>query len=145
MTTGYTPAGQVFTAQYDGENRLKSIEYTDSGKLNKIQCVYAGTGFLAIMRLYEDGFQVDEIRILRDGALALQERNESDAVSREYTWGLNIHMAMIPTTSAGLVKESKTLKIGEIHHVHNENKTNSIYNGNCLYCGHCWLRIFITL
>ena len=30
MTTGYTPDGYEFTAAYDAENRLKSLEYTDA-------------------------------------------------------------------------------------------------------------------
>jgi RHS repeat-associated protein len=33
---------------------------------------------------------VNEIRIVRDGFLAVQERDENNAVVREYTWGLNL-------------------------------------------------------
>jgi RHS repeat-associated protein len=90
MTQGYTPDGQMFTALYDGENRLRQIEYMGGGALNKIECLYSGKGFLAVLRIYQDGLQVDEIRILRDGMLALQERNGSDAVLREFTWGFDI-------------------------------------------------------
>jgi uncharacterized protein RhaS with RHS repeats len=33
---------------------------------------------------------VDETRIVRDGFLAVQERDENNTVLREYTWGLNL-------------------------------------------------------
>ena len=33
MTQGYTPNGYVFTAEYDAENRMTSLEYTDSSSV----------------------------------------------------------------------------------------------------------------
>jgi hypothetical protein len=34
-------------------------------------------------------FLVDEIRIIRDGFLAIQDRDGNNTVLREFTWGLN--------------------------------------------------------
>ena len=34
--------------------------------------------------------RIDEIRIVRDGMLALQDRDDSNAIRNEYTWGLNL-------------------------------------------------------
>lgn len=91
MTQGYTPEGYVFTATYDAENRLKSLEYTDgSGIVRKTTYHYSGDSFLAKVEKYENGSLVSDTRFVRDGFLTLQERNASNSVVNEYTWGINM-------------------------------------------------------
>ncbi|MCP4351614.1 MAG: hypothetical protein GY795_39620 [Desulfobacterales bacterium] len=90
MTQGYTPEGYVFTAGYDGENRLKSVEYVDNGGVvHKTEYYYSGDSFIAEEKKYENGSIVSHTRFVRDGLLALQERDGSNNVVREYVWGLN--------------------------------------------------------
>jgi RHS repeat-associated protein len=43
-----------------------------------------------MIRKFENSSLVDETRIVRDGLLAVQERDGSNNVLREYTWGLNL-------------------------------------------------------
>ncbi|KJU84001.1 YD repeat-containing protein [Candidatus Magnetobacterium bavaricum] len=91
MTRGYTPEGYVFAATYDAENRLKSIQYTDkNGDVYKTEYVYRGDGFLAGKKEYKNASKTGEVSYLRTGALVLNERNASNSVTREYTWGLNM-------------------------------------------------------
>jgi RHS repeat-associated protein len=91
LTQGYTPEGYVFTAEYDAEDRMTSLEYTDSSSVvHRTDYQYSGDGFLAVVQKKENGALVDEIRIVRDGLLAVQERDGSNTVLREYIWGLNL-------------------------------------------------------
>jgi RHS repeat-associated protein len=91
MSQGYTPEGYVFTAVYDAENRLKSVEYTDGGGvLQKTEYLYSGDGFLIEMKKYENIVLTSNSRFVRDGFLAVQERDSSNSVIREYVWGLNM-------------------------------------------------------
>jgi RHS repeat-associated protein len=98
MTHGYVNpllggagVGYPFTATYDAEDRMTSLEYTDSSSVvHRTEYRYSGDGFLAIIRKFENSSLVDEIRIVRDGFLAIQDRDENNAVVREYTWGLNL-------------------------------------------------------
>jgi len=90
MTQGYTPEGFVFTASYDAEDRLRSLEYTDGNAVvRKTEYFYSGDWMLAQVKKYEDGNLVNDTRIVRDGFLALQERDANNNVVGEYTWGLN--------------------------------------------------------
>jgi hypothetical protein len=76
MTQGYTPEGYVFTASYDAENRLKTLEYTDSGSVvHKTEYFYSGDSLLAQIKKYENGALVSDIRFLRAGFLPIQERD----------------------------------------------------------------------
>lgn len=91
MTKGYTPDGYQFTATYDAENRLASIEYTDSGStVHKAEYIYSSYGFLSQIKKYDNGTPVGDIRIMRSEYLAIQERDATNQVVREYTWGLNM-------------------------------------------------------
>jgi RHS repeat-associated protein len=91
MTQGYTPEGHIFTAAYDAENRLKSIEYTDGGGVvHKTEYLYSADNFLAEMKKYEDGLLVKTKRYVRDGFLPLQDRNAGNNIVREYVWGQNM-------------------------------------------------------
>jgi RHS repeat-associated protein len=91
MIQGYTPDGYVFTADYDAEDRMTSLEYTDSSSVvHRTEYRYSGDGFLAEIRKHENSALVETVRIVRDGFLAIQDRDENNTVLREYTWGLNL-------------------------------------------------------
>ena len=88
MTGGYTPEGYAFIATYDGESRLKTVQYTDAGAVaHKIEFVYNSSHFLSVVKKFENTVQVDELRMVRTGTLALQERDGANNLLREYTWG----------------------------------------------------------
>ena len=91
MTKGYTPEGYVYTAAYDAVNRLKSISYTDSANvIHKTELVYGADNFLGLIRQYDANVKTSETRIVRDGALAFQERDQNNAILKEYVWGPNL-------------------------------------------------------
>lgn len=91
MTQGYTAEGFMFTAAYDAENQLKIIEYTDNeGVAHKTEYVYAYNKFLAQIKTYTNNTLTNDARILRNGHLALQERDQANTIVREYTWGTNM-------------------------------------------------------
>ena len=80
MTAGYTPEGYQFTAAYDGENRLKSIDYTDGQSVaHHTDFNYGADGFLA--KQVVDGV---ETRFIRNGYSLLQERDGSNAITRVF-------------------------------------------------------------
>jgi RHS repeat-associated protein len=90
MINGYTPDGYQYAATYDGENRLISIDYTDSGSVvHNVQSRYDGNSFIGLIKKYEDSTLVDETRIVRDGFLTLQERGGDNNILRQYAWGQN--------------------------------------------------------
>jgi len=63
LTQGYTPEGYVFTAAYDAENRLKTIEYVGAGSVTfKTEYLYRWKGILAIEKKYENSNPVEETR-----------------------------------------------------------------------------------
>jgi RHS repeat-associated protein len=91
MINGYTPEGYVFVAAYDAENRLKSLQYADiGGVVHKTEYLYSGNSFLAEMKKYDNTALISDTRFVRDGLLALQERDASNNVTREYTWGIDM-------------------------------------------------------
>jgi RHS repeat-associated protein len=90
MTAGYTAQGHAFTAEYGGENRLKAIQFTDdAGVVRKSEFIYSASGFISQIKNFENSTLAKEQRILRLGALALQERDGANNVTREYAWGLD--------------------------------------------------------
>jgi RHS repeat-associated protein len=93
MTQGYTPAPDNYavTMTYDAENRLSSAEYTDSGSVvHRTEYFYSSNNFLAEIKKYENSSLIKTIRIVRAGFLPVQERNENNIVTREYTWGIDM-------------------------------------------------------
>ena len=91
MAEGYTPEGYRFTASYDQADRLVQLSFTDSdGKVHLSRYGYRYDSFLARIEKLVDGTVVADIRIIRDGKLAIQERDGENRVSREYLWGLNL-------------------------------------------------------
>ena len=88
LVRGYTPDGRWFTANYDAENRLSSLVYTNTGG---ILCsnVYAYTGdsLLALWRQYANGAVTAETHFVRAGGLAQQERDGANNLLRQYRWG----------------------------------------------------------
>jgi len=91
MTTGYTPEGYALYMTYDAQNRMKTAEYTDgTGKVNLFEYAYAGTSLLDQLVKKENGTPVSTTKYLRAGFLPVQERDGSNASTREYTWGKNL-------------------------------------------------------
>lgn len=91
MTQGYTQEGYLFSASYDAENRLKSIEFTDSSAVvHKTEYHYNANSFLLREINYENNIVVKDTRFVRDGHLTLQERNQSNQITRQYAWGQNM-------------------------------------------------------
>lgn len=83
MTNGFTPGGYAFTAQYDAENRLTNISYTDNNNVtHTASFIYDANGFIA--KQVVDGV---ETRFVRDTNFnVLQERDSTNAVTRSYVW-----------------------------------------------------------
>jgi RHS repeat-associated protein len=91
MQHGYTPAGHRFFAKYDAENRLKSIEFTDSdGTIHKNEYVYRGDNMLGRIKRHENGIHVDDERIIRTKLFSLQDRDMNNNIIREYVWGQDL-------------------------------------------------------
>ncbi|MDE1464139.1 polymorphic toxin-type HINT domain-containing protein [Spartinivicinus poritis] len=90
LISGLTVDGHAFTASYDAENRLTEISYTDNqGKNHKREYKYDYSNYLAEILHYENSNLVKTTRIIRHDKLALQERNASNEITREYVWGLD--------------------------------------------------------
>lgn len=88
MIKGYTPQGYIFRAAYDAVNRLVILTYTDDNEVvHKKEFVYAADSFIRILREYENDQKVQEIRVLRNGLLPLQDRDQNNNIIREYAWG----------------------------------------------------------
>ena len=91
MTTGYTPEGYALTMTYDAQNRMKTAQYTEgTGKVNLFEYAYAGTSLLDQLVKKENGTPLSTTKYLRSGFLPVQERDGSNAITREYTWGKNL-------------------------------------------------------
>ena len=88
MTRGYTPDDRPFTARYDAENRLTSLFFTNgAGVVISNAYAYTDDSFLAGWKQFSNGVPVAETRFVRSRGLALQERDGSNTVVREYLWG----------------------------------------------------------
>ncbi|MEW6429058.1 MAG: RHS repeat-associated core domain-containing protein [Thermodesulfobacteriota bacterium] len=91
MTQGYTPEGYRFTAAHDAENRLSSLTFTDSaGIAHRNEYTYTADNLLARVQEFENATLVSDTRIVRDGFLALQDRDGDNTVVREYAWGQHL-------------------------------------------------------
>jgi RHS repeat-associated protein len=90
MTKGLTPDGRAFTAAYDAENRMTFIQYTDGGGvIRRQEFTYGSDGYLGIQKSYANGALTGERRFIWDAGKLLQERDGSNAVVRDYLWGIN--------------------------------------------------------
>lgn len=91
MTQGYTPDGYVLTMAYDAENRMKNAEYADTNSIqHRTDYIWGGDSLLAEEKKYQNGALTLDTRYLRAGFLPVQERDAANAITREYTWGLNL-------------------------------------------------------
>ncbi len=91
MVDCYSPGGYLMDMIYDAESRLKSVEYIDEEYLvHKTEYSYNGDGLLAEVRRYEEGILLDTTRFVRNGFSLLQERDASNNVTNEYTWGIGM-------------------------------------------------------
>jgi len=90
MTRGYTPDGYVWTANYDAENRLTLLVYTNgAGVICSNAYGYCANSFLAQKKQFANGVLSNDTRFVRAGDLPLQERDAANNLSREYAWGLS--------------------------------------------------------
>jgi len=101
LIRGYTPGGETFTADYDAENRLQSLEYTDaeSGVIHRREYVYRADHMLAEIKRFEDGSLVEHIRIVRAEFLALRVRKGGNHYSYLYDGKGNV-AALLDDTQA---------------------------------------------
>ena len=91
MLNGYTPEGFVSTAEYDAEERLTAIQYTDAGAVvHRKEFSYRFDGFIGRIQEYANDALVNDTRIIRDSKLPLQERDGSNSITREFSWGANL-------------------------------------------------------
>jgi len=94
MTQGFTPNGYQFTATYDAESRLKTLQYTDTSMtpniVRRAEYFYSGDSLLAQVKKFDNGVLTNDTRFVRAGFLPIQERDGSNAVTREYTWGMDM-------------------------------------------------------
>lgn len=87
MTRGYTPDGYAWTAVYDAENRLKRLQYTDGGGVTyATEYRYQGNDLVGRILKYRNGALINDIRLVYDGFLVVQERDQANATVREYLW-----------------------------------------------------------
>ena len=85
------PQGYVFRADYDAENRLTQISYTDADDIfHQSVFSYSYNHFLARVQTFENQRLSADVRIVRNGFLPLQDRSGQNAVLRSYTWALNM-------------------------------------------------------
>jgi RHS repeat-associated protein len=90
MSQGYTPEGYTMTMTYDAENRLISAQFTDnSSVIHRTEYSYSGDDLLAEIKKLSNGTPVSDTRYVMAGFLPVQERDGSNNVVRQYTWGLN--------------------------------------------------------
>ncbi len=89
LAAGYTPDGLAFAAAYDAENRLTSLQYTNtSGQVCLTEYVYRGDGGLAEMIQLTNGVAAQDTMLVADGFFSLQDRDAMNhSVLREYAWG----------------------------------------------------------
>ena len=91
MIQGYTPDGYAFQAVYDAENRLQTLQYTGAGGTTfKFEYFYNGDSALAEVKRYENNVLTATTRNVGEGFVPLQERDGTNAVQRQYTWGINM-------------------------------------------------------
>jgi RHS repeat-associated protein len=96
LVKGYVPGGFAFSAAYDAENRLTSIEYEGTDMCQwfsyTFHCPhnrtyhYRSDGILAQVEREDDTTGKVVVHYIRLGALPLQERDKNNSVLREYTW-----------------------------------------------------------
>ncbi|WP_027708445.1 RHS repeat-associated core domain-containing protein [Zooshikella ganghwensis] len=87
-TTGRTKAGYTFTATYDAENRLSTINWTDkAGTAHERRYRYGADHLLGEIQVYVGGDLKQTTRLIRHNRLVLQERNADNTITREYVWG----------------------------------------------------------
>jgi YD repeat-containing protein len=89
MVSGYTPDGYAFTAEYDANEGMRSMEYSDGNIIRRYEFIYGYDGLLGQIKRDAGATLVEDLRIVRDGFMAIQDRDASNTVVNEYSWGLN--------------------------------------------------------
>ncbi|OAD22979.1 YD repeat protein [Candidatus Thiomargarita nelsonii] len=86
MIQGYTKDGYQFTAGYDAENRLTTLNYNDGTQDHRVGYTYGANSFVRVIKKYVDEVLTEETRLVRDGYLIVQERDGSNTALRSYVW-----------------------------------------------------------
>jgi len=86
LIQGYTKDGYQFTAGYDAENRLITLNYNDGTQDHRVGYTYGANSFVRVIQKYVDNVLTEETRLVRDGYLIVQERDGSNTALRSYVW-----------------------------------------------------------
>ena len=87
QTRGYTRDGYQFTATYDTEDHLTTLEYIDdAGHVLRNEYAYDGDGWLARSMSRDNGVVTRDRRFVYGSGLLLEQRNEQNQVLDEYAW-----------------------------------------------------------
>jgi len=91
LIQGYTPAGDLFLAAYDAEDRLSTLVYTNSGGVTFSNAyVYSASSLLSEWTLFTNGVLASDTRFVWSAGLPVQERDHNNTVTRDYVWGANL-------------------------------------------------------
>lgn len=87
LVQGVTRDGYIFSATYDAENHLTSLEWTDgSGQVHRREHSYDGDGWrVRTVERLDEAITRDR-RFVRGPGWFLQERDASNSIVAEYVW-----------------------------------------------------------
>jgi len=86
LIQGYTKDGYQFTAGYDAENRLTTLNYNNDTQDHRVEYTYGADSFVRVIQKYVDEVLTEETRLVRDGYLIVQERDGNNTPLRSYVW-----------------------------------------------------------
>lgn len=86
LITGLLPGGFPFEAEYDAENRLKSLSFNKEGKAVEERFEYGYDNFLRRYQRFDDGALAKTKQFVRTGLLELQDRNANNDVVAKNAW-----------------------------------------------------------
>jgi RHS repeat-associated protein len=141
LIQGYTKDGYQFTAGYDAENRLITLNYNDGTQDHRVEYTYGADSFVRVIKKYVDEVLTEETRLVRDGYLIVQERDGSNTPLRSYVWssdalgGIGALTAMVQDSQvyyylfdgrgnvASVVDDSANVVAGYVYDAFGELKT----------------------
>jgi RHS repeat-associated protein len=88
LISGKLADGEIFTAEYDAENRLTSMSFIRDGVSIEERFSYNYNHQLVSYSRYDNGELASEKNLVRLGLLEMQERDGSDTVIAENSWRL---------------------------------------------------------
>lgn len=88
LTRSYTPKSELLISSYDAENRLRSVVFTNgSGGVLRFEHKYNHVGFVGETRSYSNEVLTGTSRLIREGVLVLEERDNGNQRLRAHYWG----------------------------------------------------------